>query len=139
MKGDAVANRMMSTNGHTARQAPEPRAAAPAPAGLPLRVVETDEAFLLTAAVPGVAPEDIEATWTADGLVLRGLRRAPSVGEGERALVDEHGYGPFERLVTFGAPIDSDALEARLEQGVLHLRLPKAPSARPRRIEIRPV
>ena len=48
----------------------------------------------------------------------------------------ERPVGKFERVLTFPAPLDADKVEARLENGVLHLTLPKAEEARPRPIQV---
>lgn len=113
--------------------------AAPPAGGPRLAVHETKDAFVVTMDAPGVALADLDLSWShEDGLTIRGERKAPQTGEGERVHLDEQRYGRFERTVRFGGPVNGDAIEASLEHGVLRVRLPRTEEARPRRIEVRP-
>lgn len=99
---------------------------------LPLDVVGTEEAFVLTAYLPGVNPEQVEITFEGEELSIRG--EFPQT-QGE-FLKRELYHGPFERRLTFNVPVNADAIEASYEQGVLTLRVPKAEVARPKQIKV---
>ena len=99
---------------------------------LPLDVVATEEAFVLTAYLPGVNPEQVEITFEGEELSIRG--EFPQT-QGE-LLKRELYHGPFERRLTFHVPVNADAIEANYEQGVLTLRIPKAEVARPKQIKV---
>jgi HSP20 family protein len=112
--------------------------AGPAPTGPRLSVHETTGAYVVTMDAPGVALADLDVSWSFDeGLTIRGERKAPTLGEGERAHLDEQRYGAFARTVRLPTPVRADAIEAGLEHGVLRVRLPKTEEARPRKIEVR--
>jgi len=101
-----------------------------------LNLYETPEAFVLTAEVPGVAPEDLEISLEGSTLTLRGERKAnpdaeASVHRTERAV------GSFQRAIDLPVVIDGDKVEAVHRHGVLTLRLPKAPEHQPRQIQVR--
>jgi HSP20 family protein len=104
-----------------------------------LAVHESKDAYVVSMDAPGVALADLDLSWShEDGLTIRGERKAPTLGEGERAHLDEQRHGAFARTVRFQSPVRGDAIEASLELGVLRVRLPKTEAARPRRIEVRP-
>lgn len=99
---------------------------------LPLDVVGTEEAFVLTAYLPGVNPEQVEITFEGEELSIRG--EFPQT-QGE-LLKRELYHGPFARRLTFNVPVNADAIEASYEQGVLTLRVPKAEAVRPKQIKV---
>ncbi len=69
-------------------------------------------------------------------LTLQGERlpEEPNNGRWHRR---ERGFGRFRRLLELPLPVDADKVEATLEDGLLHLTLPKAEEARPRRIAVK--
>lgn len=90
-------------------------------------VLETEEAYLLYAELPGVRREDIQIQVKDRGLELSGLRH--SLGENRNFLRMERSYGPFRRIFDLGAPVDPEALSVRFEQGILKVRIPKRAGA----------
>lgn len=115
-----------------------------AQAGEPMRavfaprtdIVETEADVVVLAEMPGVAPDDVDVTLERGVLTLRG-RAAADEHPGYRLVYAEYAGGDYERVFTLGREIDQDNIEATFENGLLRLRLPKAASARPRRIELR--
>lgn len=84
---------------------------------------ETDEAFMLTAELPGVKREDLNIDVTGRQLTVSG----ENVG---RSRVK------FSRTITLPDNIETSKIEAHLEDGLLHVALPKIASAQKRKIEI---
>ncbi|MDP9363846.1 MAG: Hsp20/alpha crystallin family protein [Chloroflexota bacterium] len=111
-----------------------------APAGLPVDIRETPEAFVLRASVPGVRPEDVDLTVLGDTLRITGRHREVQEQNdpNERWLIRERRFGAFERTVRLPTAVDSGAAEADFKDGVLTVTLPKAEVARPRSIPVRP-
>lgn len=101
-----------------------------------LDLVESAEGFRVTLDVPGVKPEDIEVTFEAGNLVIRGEKRAEQVSEERGYRLAERSYGAFERAVRIGTPVDAEQVNAECRDGVLVIWLPKADEARPRQITI---
>ena len=98
-------------------------------------VEETDEAYLVEIELPGVKREDVDIEIAGQHLTVRGDRK-----EKERVGIlrrRERTVGHFSYEVTLPSGIDEDAVEAHLDEGVLHVRLPKPARDRPRRIQIR--
>lgn len=99
---------------------------------LPLDITGTEEAFILTAYLPGVNPEQVTITFEGEELNIQG--EFPQA-QGE-LLKHELYHGPFARRLTFNVPVNADAIEASYEQGVLTLRVPKAEAVRPKQIKV---
>jgi HSP20 family protein len=103
-------------------------------ARLPLDAYATDDAFVLTANVPGVKPEDVEITFEGEELTIRG--KFQPAAESQNYLRHELFHGAFERRLSFNVPVEADAIEAVYEQGVLTLRVPKAEAVKPKQIKV---
>ena len=106
---------------------------APAPVTRPRTdVLETDDALILVADLPGVDEASVELSLTDDVLTLRARPAAPSA-EGWRAVWSEFTLGDYERRFRLSAEIDGDAIAASIQQGRLQVTLPKR---RPRSTKI---
>jgi HSP20 family protein len=90
---------------------------------------ETDDELLLTADMPGMSDEDVEITVSGSLLIVRGERK-PSTRARRRP------YGSFERRFRIADGFDLENVEAELSHGVLAVRIPKLPKAKPRRIKL---
>jgi HSP20 family protein len=86
-------------------------------------VLETAEAYLVFAELPGVRRDDIQLQVRERRLEISG-RRHP-LGENRNFLRMERSYGPFRRTFDLGAPVDTDAITAAFEAGVLRVHVPK--------------
>lgn len=105
-------------------------------AGPDLNVSESDEAYHLEFDLPGVRREDLDLTFENGRLVLRGERRSDKEEKGQRYRRVEKRYGTFERRVNLPEEVDSDAIKASFENGVLELTLPKTSPGPERRKKI---
>jgi HSP20 family molecular chaperone IbpA len=86
--------------------------------------------------MPGVTKDSVEVTLEQRLLSIRG-RADVSVPEGFAPLYLEYQPGDYERSFTLSDAVDPAGIEARVRGGVLHLRLPKAGSAKRQRIEVK--
>jgi HSP20 family protein len=86
-------------------------------------VLETEDAYLLFAELPGVRREDIQLQIQERRLELSG-RRHP-LGENRNFLRMERSYGPFRRTFDLTVPVDSDNISASFQHGVLRVHIPK--------------
>ena len=116
--------------------APATRPRQSSPVALPLDVCETEQAFIVKAALPGIKPDDVQITVHGDTLTIRGESKSQDEKKGEHWHLREHRYGTFQRSLTLATPVNSDKAQADFELGVLTLTLPKAESAKPRQIKI---
>lgn len=104
----------------------------------PVNVEETKEEMVLTAELPGMTHEDIEIELENNVLSISG-EKAEERTEGEedrRYHLWERRYGSFQRSFTLPRTVMADDISATFDSGVLTVRLPKAPEAKGRRIEI---
>jgi len=98
---------------------------------------EDDDNLYVEAELPGLAPENLVVQVTeGNQLTLEGHREPAEEVKGEW-LRQERGFGKFSRLVELPVAVDADRVEARFDKGVLALKLPKAASAKPRRIDVK--
>jgi HSP20 family protein len=99
---------------------------------LAVNVRDEDEAFVLTALIPGVKADDLNIQVLEDVVRIEGK---PAEDENEY-LLQELPNGSFRRELRLPSTLEADKVEAKITDGVLMLRLPKAESARPRKIKI---
>ncbi len=103
---------------------------------LALDVYETEEAFNLTASVPGIDPDAVEITLNDNVLAIRGeIQRVQDIDESQWHL-RERRYGSFQRSITLPTAVDAENIEAIYEDGVLSLNVPKVAEVKPKRIAI---
>jgi HSP20 family protein len=86
-------------------------------------VLETEDAYLIFAELPGVRRDEIQLQVRDRRLELSGRRQ--TLGENRNFLRMERSYGPFRRTFDLGAPVDVDAISAAFEAGVLRVLVPK--------------
>ncbi len=103
-----------------------------------LDVHEDSDSVTVTVDLPGVAREDVQATFHDGVLTITGQRKAESRGDSQEVQVAyrERAFGRFERRVTIESPINADQVRATHKDGVLTVKLPKLEEVRPRTIEI---
>jgi HSP20 family protein len=102
-----------------------------------LNLWENEHGYHLEAELPGVDLADLEITVTGPNqLTVKGHRKAVEPKE-SAAHRQERVFGKFVRTVTLPTAVDADKVEARLENGVMKLTLPKHEDAKPRKIAIK--
>jgi len=114
----------------------EPEAWEPS-AGFP-RVAFDDQgaSYVVRAEVPGLSEKDVELTATASSLTLRGERKVEPPQGYSTHRSERTGYR-FARTFELPSKVDSERVEARLENGVLTVTLPKAPESQPKQISVK--
>jgi HSP20 family protein len=107
---------------------------------LGVNVREEDDAYVLSALVPGLKSDELNIQVLEDVLRIQGeYKRSGPVDKADESnyLVRELPNGSFTRTLRLPAAIDAEHVEANITDGVLTLRLPKAESARPKQIKIK--
>ncbi|HTU17805.1 MAG TPA: Hsp20/alpha crystallin family protein [Gemmataceae bacterium] len=107
-------------------------------AGFPaLNVWEDGDTVHVEAELPGLDLKDLEIYVSGGNqLTIKGERKSNLANKGVWHR-QERVFGSFTRSLTLPFPVDADKVDARLENGVLHLQLTKHESARPRRIAVK--
>lgn len=104
---------------------------------LALDVSDDGENIVVQASLPGYKRDDVSIE-VNDGVLTISARQSETREEsGERFYRRERRFGSVSRRVALPTAVDQDQAVAELLDGVLTLRLPKAASARPRRIEVK--
>ena len=101
----------------------------------PIDIYESEEGLVLVADLPGVTLENLELQVQDNKLTLFG-RVNPYVPEGMQGQHEEYGVGDFLREFILPDVVDHERINAKLNNGVLKVVLPKAEQAEPRKINI---
>ncbi len=98
---------------------------------------QTNDAVVVKAALPGLKPEEVQISVTADVLTLRG--ESKQVDEQKEATyhIREQRFGVFERSVMLPTDVQTDKAKADFENGLLTITLPKAEAVKPKTINIK--
>ena len=97
-----------------------------------VNISDEDEAYVLKALVPGLKADELNIQVLEDVVRIEG--EFP-VDENEY-LMQELPDGSFRRELRLPSALDSEKVEAKIADGILTLRLPKAESAKPKKIKI---
>jgi len=93
--------------------------------GHPVDISETDQEYLIRAALPAVKKEDVTVTYQDGMLTLCGERRKEAEQKGEKFYRVESLYGNFSRSFDLPDAIDPGAISAEAKDGVLTVHVPK--------------
>ena len=99
-------------------------AAAPA-----VDIVEKDNAYEVTAELPGMDEKNIEVKLDNGGLTIKGEKREEKQEKRKGYHLQERRFGSFERYFAVPEGVDTDKIDASFKKGVLTVTLPKRPEA----------
>lgn len=100
------------------------KAAAPA-----VDIVEKDNAYEVTAELPGMDEKNIEVKLDNGGLTIKGEKQEEKEEKQKGYHLQERSFGSFERYFAIPEGVDADKIEASFKKGVLTVTLPKKPEA----------
>jgi len=95
-----------------------------------------DGQFHVRAEVPGVDPKTMEVSLLGNTLTIKGQRKRSKETREEGYYLREMAYGSFERAVTVPEGAETDKINARYDNGVLHITLPVKEALAPKKIPI---
>ena len=99
-----------------------------------VNIFETPESYVLEGEMPGVTKDGLELTLEGNTLTIVGHRNEADFGA--NPLYRESRAGSFRRVFELDPTIDTARINAKMEQGVLKLHLPKAEKVKPRKIQV---
>jgi HSP20 family protein len=103
---------------------------------LPVNIREEKDGYVITAALPGVRPEDVQIEATSNTITISGeTSDEREVDEGEYVR-RERRFGRFFRMLELPVEINPDHAEASFENGVLTLRAPKSEATKPKQVRV---
>jgi HSP20 family protein len=100
-------------------------------------IVETGEAFMIRAEIPGVNKEDVKVTVDKGVLTVRGERKQEKEEKGKKFHRVERHYGIFSRSFTLPDNIDETKITALFKDGMLNLQILKTEEVKPKSIEVK--
>jgi HSP20 family protein len=92
-------------------------------------VTEGENAYEITAELPGMDEKNIEVNVVNGGLTIKGEKKDEKEEKNKDYYVSERRYGAFERYFRLPEGVDSDKIEANFRKGVLTVTLPKTAAA----------
>jgi HSP20 family protein len=95
------------------------------------------EGVIVSAELPGVSPESIDISVTADTLTISGSRAPEDLPEEAQYHRRERYCEPFSRTVQLPYSVDTNKVEASADKGVLMITLPRAEAEKPKQIEVK--
>jgi len=98
-------------------------------------ICEGKDAYLLQAEMPGVSKDGLELTLEGNTLTIVG-RRNLDLPKGANPVYRESQPWHFRRVFELDPAIDTAKINAKMEQGVLHVHLPKSERVKPRKITV---
>ncbi len=100
----------------------------------PTDLYETEDAYVVESELPGFSRDDIRVSLEGGTLSISGRREES--GDGRDYRRRERAAGRFERRFRLPRSVEAEDVEARMENGILRVRVPKAEEARSRKIEV---
>ena len=101
-----------------------------------IEVQEMDNAYLVSAELPGVKKEDIDISITGNEVTLNAESRHEKVATEAKEWCNERWYGKVTRSIQLPLEIEETQADATYVDGVLHLTLPKKASSLAKKLEI---
>jgi len=101
-----------------------------------VNISEDNNNYYVRAELPGVRPEDLDISVTADSVIISGERKIPEE-ENVSYHRREREAGKFSRVITLPGQIDTEKVEAKCKNGILTIILPKAETAKTKKIAIK--
>jgi HSP20 family protein len=122
---------------NTLFDAPAPNGASTVRRWIPaMDLVETDDAFVLRADLPGLSEDDVNIELEDNVLTVSGERNSEHEERKEGYYRVERASGTFSRSLTLPEGVKADAIKANFDKGVLVIRIPKPEERKPRRVAI---
>jgi HSP20 family protein len=101
-----------------------------------INLTEDKDNYYVRAELPGVKADELDIQATANNLAISGERKIVAE-EGTRYHRREREAGTFSRMIGLPGDANSDKVEAKLENGILTVVVPKAEAAKPKQISVR--
>jgi HSP20 family protein len=103
---------------------------------LPLDVKEVDGGYEIQAAVPGFKPQEVEVTFSEGVLTIQAQHSEDSSQRQEGYLRREVSHANYRRAIQLPGDVKEQDITANFENGVLTVRVPKAPRPQPKKIQV---
>jgi len=102
----------------------------------PVDIFETENELVVKADLPDVNPQNLDIRVENNILTIRGERKFESKVNEDNYLRIERAYGSFSRSFSLANTVNSEAIKADYQNGVLALSIPKREEAKPKQIKV---
>ena len=102
-----------------------------------INLTEDKDNFYVRAELPGVKGEELDIQVTANNLAISGERKIVAEEEGAKYHRREREAGSFSRMIGLPGDINSDKVDAKMENGILTIVVAKAEAAKPKQISVK--
>jgi HSP20 family protein len=102
-----------------------------------MNLTEDSDNFYVRAELPGIKADDLEISVTGDSLSIGGERKLTPEDETAKYHRRERDTGKFNRVINLPKQIDTEKVDAKTNDGILTIILPKAEAAKPRQISVK--
>jgi HSP20 family protein len=99
-------------------------------------IYETENELVVKADLPDVNPQDLDIRVENNNLTIRGERKFDNKVNEDNYLRIERSYGSFSRSFSLANSVNSEAIKADYQNGVLTLSIPKREEAKPKQIKV---
>ena len=101
-----------------------------------INLTEDGDNYYVRAELPGVKGDELDIQVTGKNLAISGERKIAAEEEGARYHRREREAGTFSRMIGLPGDVDTDKVEAKLENGILSIVVSKAEVAKPKQISV---
>jgi HSP20 family protein len=101
-----------------------------------VNLTENKDKYFIRAELPGVKADELDLQVTGNNLAISGERKIAAEDESAKYHRREREAGTFSRMIGLPGEVDSDKVEAKLENGILTVVVPKAEIAKPKQISV---
>jgi HSP20 family protein len=102
-----------------------------------INLTEDKDNYYVRAELPGVTADELDIQATANNVAISGERKIAAEQEGTRYHRREREAGTFSRMIGLPGEINTDKVDANLENGILTVVVPKAEIAKPKQITVK--
>ena len=104
---------------------------------VPVEIVDQDETLTVRAEVPGFTPKDVEVKVEPSRLLIRGESEKSKQRSIGKTIYSECQKNQVFRVLNLPTKVNPDKVTASMQDGVLHITLPKATTVRANKVEVR--
>lgn len=102
-----------------------------------INLTEDKDSYFVRAELPGLKAADLDIQATSKGISISGERKLSQEGDNVRYHRRERESGSFSRIISLPGDVDAENVDAKLENGILTVVVPKAEAAKPKQITVK--
>ena len=104
---------------------------------VPIEITDDDEALTVRAEVPGFKPRDIEVKVEPSRLLIRGESEKSTQRSVGKTIYSERRKNQIFRVLNLPTTVNPDKVNASLQEGILHITLPRATTGKANKVEVK--